>query len=158
VKDDIEHGLSAYRHGLCRCDVCRAAGSANSRERKARLAARRPGEPRRARPAEREPWPVEVAPSIPEPVAGYPRPSTTRPVFPPVRAARSPRPVAIRPASIGRLATLPTRRPVPAASVVPFGFPEPSPHDATVLALRRYLAGIGPSPSLLAAVEARRRF
>jgi hypothetical protein len=67
-------------------------------------------------------------------------------MLPPAARIVIPRPS--RPAATRRPVV--TRRPAPVVSVVPFGFPEPSPFDAELLALRRYLAGIGPSPTLLA--------
>jgi len=43
---EIKHGLSAYRNNLCRCDICRGAGTLDAKKR------------RDAKRVEREPKPV----------------------------------------------------------------------------------------------------
>jgi hypothetical protein len=129
-----EHGtVSGYNSG-CRCCDCRAAIAAYRRERRAGGAHR-----------VRLPEAVDLETVEPNP----PRPELSpSPVFPP--ATR--RPVAPRRPLAVATRQLESPRPAPH-----FGFPESSPLDADVLALRRYLAGIGPSPSLLALREATAR-
>jgi hypothetical protein len=122
-----EHGtLGGYNGAGCRCPRCRAA---IAEYRQARRAA-----------GLRDDSPRELSPEPVKPLKPVPRP-------PALRGAARPGPFGRRRPTLGYV-TKP--EPAPASR---FGAPEPAPADAEILALRRYLAGLGPSPTLLALRE-----